>query len=114
MLVNRVYSYIPRLIESLINFVLSVIEGFLGLRILLKLFGASTTAPFVTWMYETTQPLLYPFQGMFPSPKLPEGFIIEFSALFALIAYAFMGYIATEALETLIYYGSRRRKNDGE
>lgn len=100
----------PKLIAFLVNLVTSLIEGLLGLRIVLKLLGASTVAPFVSWIYETTQPLLTPFAGMFPSPKLPEGFVIEFSALFALVVYAFIGYLITELLETLIYYGGRREK----
>src|SRR3989338_9471070 len=95
----------PQLIALLINIVTNLVEGLLGLRIILKLFGASTVAPFVRWIYETTQPLLAPFIGMFPSPKLSEGFVIEFSALFALIVYAFIGFLATELLDTLIYYG---------
>ena len=102
----------PRLIAILINLITGLIEGLLGLRIILKLFGASTAAPFVRWVFETTQPLLAPFIGMFPSPKLPEGFVIEFSALFALMVYTFIGYLATELLETLIYYGSQREKSD--
>jgi len=102
----------PKLIAVLINLVTSLIEGLLGLRIILKLFGASTAAPFVRWVFETTQPLLAPFIGMFPSPKLPEGFVIEFSALFALMVYTFIGYLATELLETLIYYGSQRKEDD--
>ena len=102
----------PKLIAVLINLVTSLIEGLLGLRIILKLFGASTAAPFVRWVFETTQPLLAPFIGMFPSPKLPEGFVIEFSVLFAFMVYTFIGYLATELLETLIYYGSQREKSD--
>jgi uncharacterized protein YggT (Ycf19 family) len=98
----------PRLIAVLINLISSLTQGLLGLRIILKLFGASTTAPFVRWAYETTQPLLAPFIGMFPSPKLPDGFIIEFSALFALMIYSFIGYLATELLDTLIYYSNQR------
>ena len=102
----------PRLIAILINLITGLIEGLLGLRIILKLFGASMSAPFVRWVYETTQPLLTPFIGMFPSPKLLEVFIIEFSALFALMVYIFIGYLATELLETLIYYDSQRERND--
>jgi|SRR3989338_5820657 len=102
----------PQLIALLINIVTNLVEGLLGLRIILKLFGASTSAPFVTWIYETTQPLLTPFIGMFPSPRLTDGFVIEFSSLFALMVYALIGYLATELLETLIYYGSQRDKTD--
>ena len=88
-------------LNLLISFILNLVEGLLMLRIILKLFGASMAAPFVTWAYETTQPLLTPFIGMFPSPLLTGGFIIEFSSLFALIVYAFVGYLAVELVETL-------------
>ena len=78
-----------QLLSHLVNFIFNLIEVLLLIRIVLKLFGASTTAPFVSWLYETTRPLLVPFLNMFPSPQLSGGFIIEFSALFALLVYAF-------------------------
>ncbi len=76
-----------------------VIEILLALRVLLKMFGANPLAPFVAWVYETTRPLLTPFIGMFPSPRV-ETFVIEFSALFALIVYLLAG----ELLITFIAY----------
>ncbi len=102
----------PQLIAFLISVVANLIEGLLGLRIILKLFGASTSAPFTAWIYETTQPLLTPFIGIFPSPRLTGGFVIEFSSLFALTVYAFISYLAIELIETLIHYGSQRERND--
>lgn len=98
----------PKFVVFLINLVASLVEGLLSLRVVLKLLGASTVAPFVRWVYETTQPLLAPFSGMFPSPRLPEGIVIEFTALFALMVYAFIGYLATELIKTLVYYGNQR------
>ena len=81
------------LFYTLSNTILGIVEFLLSLRIVLKLFGASQSAPFVAWIYETTQPLLFPFIGAFPSPRLEGGFIIEFSSLFALIVFAFIGYL---------------------
>lgn len=81
------------LFYTLSTTILGIVEFLLSLRIILKLFGASPTAPFVSWIYETTQPLLVPFIGAFPSPRLEGGFIIEFSSLFALIVFAFIGYL---------------------
>lgn len=98
----------PQILVSLVNFIVGLVELFLGLRIVLKLFGASTAAPFVQWIYETTEPLLAPFAGMFPSPRLSDGFILEFSALFGLMVYAFVGYLLTDLLETLQYQASLR------
>jgi len=87
--------------HALINGVTAVIEGLLVLRIALKLFGASTVAPFTQWVYETTRPLLSPFEGIFPTARLEGPFVIEFSALFALIIYSFIGYLILQTLLTL-------------
>lgn len=83
------------------NLVFGVIEFLIGMRVLLKLFGANPTAPFVNWVYETSAPILAPFLGMFPAPKLQGGFVIEFSALFGLLAYAFVAYGITELIKNL-------------
>ena len=96
------------LLLSLLNFVVGVVVTLLSLRMVLKLFGASTAAPFVRWVYETSHALIYPFLGMFPSPELTGGFVIEFSVLFALLAYMFLGYLLEEAVITLAYYSGLR------
>lgn len=99
---------ITSILKGAINIVLSIIELFLGLRLLLKLFGANTGAPFVAWIYETSEPLLYPFRGMFAAPVLEEGIIIEFSTMFAMIAYALIAWIFIE----LINFISRAGRNN--
>lgn len=95
-------------ISGLVSFVTTLVEGLLALRILLKLFGASTAAPFVRWVYETTQPLLNPFSGMFPSPQVSGGFVLEFSSIFALLVYAFVGFVISQALEAMVYFDKKR------
>lgn len=98
----------PQIIIVLSNLLINLVEGILGLRIILKMFGASTSAPFVRWIYETSQPLLTPFIGMFPSPTLTGGFILEFSALFAVMFYLFIGYVVTEVIAILVQNASQR------
>ncbi len=88
-------------ISFLTNVVFGFIEFLVGFRILLRLFGASPQAPFVNWIYETSTPLLSPFAGMFPSPRLQGGFVVEFSALFGLLVYAFIAYGVTELIKYL-------------
>jgi hypothetical protein len=88
-----------RYILTLSDLIIGIIEFLLSLRILLKLLGASSSAPFVQWVYETTRPLLAPFEGMFPTSTLPVGFVLEVSTLFALITYAFLGVL----LESVIH-----------
>lgn len=88
------------MILGMLNLLIAFAEGVIGLRILLKLMGASSAAPFVRWVYDTSKPLLYPFEGMFPSSNLNSvPFTIEFSAIFALFAYMFLGYILQEAID---------------
>lgn len=83
-------------ISGFINFLFGLIEGLLGLRVILKLFGANATAPFVNWVYSVTAPLLGPFKGAFPAPALEGGFVIEFTALFAMLVYALVAYLLLE------------------
>ena len=97
-----------RLIISLVNIVLAVVQGLLGLRFILRLFGASSGAPFVKWIYSTTQSLLEPFLGMFPAPAIDGGFVIEFTTLFAILAYSLIGYLAMALLRWLDDLGVRR------
>jgi len=86
---------------TLSNTIIGIVEFLISLRILLKLLGARTAAPFVTWVYETTRPLLVPFEGMFPSSTISTGFVLEISALFALIIYAFAGVLLESAIRQL-------------
>lgn len=99
------------LVSIFINIITSFVVVLLGMRLVLKFFAASTVAPFVGWVYETTQPLLTPFIGMFPSPRL-SGLVIEFSSLFALIVYATLGYFLTELIDTINHYSLKLDKED--
>jgi uncharacterized protein YggT (Ycf19 family) len=86
----------PFFLTTLIQAVMGIIESLIALRVLLKFLGANLAAPFVRWVYQTTQPLVRPFEGMFPSPQVEGGFVLEFSALFAVIAYAIAAYLLLE------------------
>jgi len=97
------------LLVRLINIFVSIIEGFLGMRFILKLFGANPRAGFVDWVYDTSEPLLEPFRGMFPSPVVDGGFVFEFSTLFAMMIYAIIGWLVME----LIYFTASAVKNGG-
>lgn len=55
---------------NLLNFFTVVVESILGLRFLLKLFGANAGNGFVSWVYEMSDVLLDPFRGIFPAKVL--------------------------------------------
>ena len=80
------------------NIFVGIVEFLIGFRILLKLFSATPATPFVQWIYEMSTPLLAPFQEILPSQQLEGGMIIEFSALFALIIYSFVGYFIVSTI----------------
>jgi len=88
-----------RVIKSLINIIFFIAEFFLGVRFLLKLFGASPGADFVNWIYITSQTLLDPFRGAFPATSVENGSILEFSTLFAIVIYALVGYFILELVD---------------
>lgn len=95
--------------KSLVNIVLTVVGALLGLRLILKLFGANADNSFVNWIYESSAEILGPFRGIFPSPNL-DGFVIEFSTLFALMVYAILGMLAFYVIELLTPVQKPKRK----
>lgn len=97
-------------ISALADIIFTFIEGLLALRILLKFFGANPFTPFVAWVYQTSKPLLTPFEGMFPSAVTQGGFVLEVSVLFALLVYAFAGYLIHEWLMELANTKAQSRK----
>ena len=103
-------SHSPRLIIQLINIVQSIFIGFLLIRFFLRLFGASESAPFVHWIYETSFAILSPFEGAFPSPTFQQGVILEFSTLFAILIYAVVAWLLIELVRFV--YKTRGAHND--
>ncbi len=71
----------------------------LSMRFVLRVLGASIT-PFVSWVYETSQTLLYPFRGIFEPVAFqdPSGSVLELSTLFAILIYGIVYYAIEAAL----------------
>lgn len=86
------------ILTGLIRFFVGVAEVVLGLRFLIRLFGANTRTTFSQWLLDTSAPLLYPFRGMFPAPIVDGRFIFEFTTLFAMLVYALLGYLLLELI----------------
>ncbi len=82
---------IGRFIAGLINFFVAVAEIFLGLRVLLRLFGANSSNTFVQFIYDSSDVLLQPFRGIFPTAQITPSSVLDFSALFAMLVYALIG-----------------------
>ncbi len=106
--------YTARVVLALIDFIFGLIEAIIGLRIFLELFGANPYTPFVTWLYEISRTLLYPFQGIFPSPVLKGGVVLDMSAIVALFIYAFLAYLLSELIRFINFNSSRYYSNANE
>lgn len=91
----------PKLLKDIAAFVIAIIEILLIFRFALKVLGASTSSGLVAWIYATTQPLLQPFLFAFPTPSVKGGFVLEFTTLFSIFAYAFIGYVIQEVLKII-------------
>lgn len=76
---------------SLLNFFVGIVEVFLGLRFILRLFGANSGNAFVSWVYDMSASLLDPFRGIFPAREIADGIVLEFNTLFAMLVYAVIG-----------------------
>lgn len=96
-------------IQALVSIIIGAIEFFLGIRFLLRLLGANPNAPFVQWIYDMTQPLMAPFENLLPTSRV-EGFVFDFTVLFALGVYVFLGYLVMQIVAYINYATDTRTR----
>lgn len=101
-----------KLITILVSFFFGVIEILLAFRIILRLLGANFNAEFASWVLDNTDPLVAPFEGIFPSPSLASTFVIDTAAIFALIVYAVIAFLLGELVEALDGVSIRHKKKE--
>jgi uncharacterized protein YggT (Ycf19 family) len=92
-----------------LDLIMGVISFFIGFRFLFKLVGANSQTPFVSWIYQVSETLIYPFRGIVPNANMGRG-EFDFVALIALLAYAVLLYVATAVIDVAlrprsIYHG---------
>jgi uncharacterized protein YggT (Ycf19 family) len=74
-------------VTRIVTLLFTVLEVLLLLRFILKLFGANANQPLVSGLYRITEPLVRPFQGIFPEPSAPAA--LDLAALLA-VAFFFL------------------------
>jgi uncharacterized protein YggT (Ycf19 family) len=74
-------------VTRVVTLLFTVLETLLLLRFVLKLFGANANQPLVSGLYRITEPLVRPFQGIFPEPSGPP--VLDLAALLA-VAFFFL------------------------
>ncbi len=74
-------------VTRIVTLLFTVLEVLLLLRFILKLFGANANQPLISGLYRITEPLVRPFQGIFPEPSGPPA--LDLAALLA-VAFFFL------------------------
>ena len=70
-------------VTRVVTLLFTVLEVLLLLRFVLKLIGANANQPLVSGLYGVTEPLVRPFQGIFPEPAGPP--VLDLAALLAVV-----------------------------
>jgi uncharacterized protein YggT (Ycf19 family) len=99
-----------RALARLVNIIIEIIEAIIGIHIILKLFDANSSVPFVRWMFHLSQPLLRPFHGIFKDMVFSGHYVLDLSAVFALIIYGIVGYLIMLLFGSLGKRGRRRKR----
>lgn len=68
---------------ALTSVIFGALQVLLVIRFILKLGGALETHPLVAAVYGLTEPLVRPFQGIFPQPQGPP--VLEVATLLAIV-----------------------------
>lgn len=97
------------ILTKLIYGAFGLAELFLGLRFILKLFGANAGNDFVNWVYETSGAILDPFRGIFPTQVFKSAFVVEFSTIFAMIIYALIAMVLVYVIELITHPLSNKK-----
>jgi uncharacterized protein YggT (Ycf19 family) len=74
-------------VTRIVTLLFTVLEVLLLLRFILKITGANANQPLVSGLYGITEPLVRPFQGIFPEPSGPP--VLDLAALLA-VAFFFL------------------------
>ena len=75
-----------------------IIEALILIRLVLELLAANPNAGFTSLIYSITDPLVAPFQGVFPSPQT-HGNVLDLAAVLAIIVYALLTWAVARLFE---------------
>ena len=77
-----------------------ILEGLIGLRILLKLMAANPDNPFARLIYGITDVFLWPFVGLTMTPAA-NGVVLEIHSIVALFVYALVSLLADRLIRII-------------
>jgi len=77
-------------VSQIIDYIFFVLYGLLGLRFLLALMAARSTAGFVRFIVAVTEPFYRPFRGIVASPSTDAGHTLVLPLVIAIIVYVLL------------------------
>lgn len=77
-------------VSQIVDYLFYVVYALLGLRFLLALMAARSTAGFVRFIVAVTDPLYEPFRGIVASPRTDGGHTIMMPLVIAIIVYVLL------------------------
>ncbi len=95
-------------VSALLGFFFSVLEGLLGLRILLKLMEANPNNAFASAVYNLTGLFVAPFNSLLGNPASAGGRVLEITSIVAIIVYALIAWAIIRLVWLVFYQPSAR------
>jgi YggT family protein len=89
------------LVSRLVFYLTDVVEVGLLLRFILKALAADPGNAFASLLYTITQPLVRPFQGIFPSTAA-SGLVLEWASLLAMAVYALIALLIVRLFRIIL------------
>jgi uncharacterized protein YggT (Ycf19 family) len=94
-------------ITALIGFFFTLVEGLIGLRIILKIIDANSQNAFASLVYKVTALFVAPFTGLVGNPAM-GGNVLEVTSIVALIVYALVAAVIIRLVWLLFYHPSAK------
>ena len=94
-------------VSAMIGFFFTVIEGLIGLRIVLKFIDANAKNAFASFIYNITALFVAPFAGLMGNPAV-GGNVLEITSFVALIVYAMLAAVIIRLIWLVFYHPSAR------
>jgi hypothetical protein len=90
-------------ISQVVDYIFYVIYALLGMRFLLALLAARSSAGFVRFIVAVSNPFYSPFQGIVASPRTDQGHTLLLPVLVALISYVILHLLINGLLRMLAH-----------
>ena len=89
------------MVSYVLGRVLTLLELALALRLTIKYLGGNIQTPVVSFTYKITEPLVVPFNQIFPAISWPKERPLDMTTLSEIIGYAILFFIIVQELRLL-------------